>query len=95
MNMTYNDITSNTAGNNGGCMSFDDNINIQMYSNTFNNNIASVSGGVGYFGNAILLESNKSLFHNNSCLVGNGGVFNAGMHVIMHLHNSSINENKA
>ena len=30
MNMTYNDITSNTAGNNGGCMSFDDNIEINI-----------------------------------------------------------------
>ena len=28
--MTYNDITSNTAGNNGGCMSFDDNIEINI-----------------------------------------------------------------
>ena len=44
MNMTYNDITSNTAGNNGGCMSFDDNIEINII-NTFiiKNNTASIS----------------------------------------------------
>ena len=83
MNMTYNDITSNTAGNNGGCMSFDDNIEINIINNIIKNNTASISGGVIYANHSSRMPNlidSQVLY--NTALNGNCGAFCTSLSII-------------
>ena len=88
-------FTSNMAGANGGCMSYDDNVNIAIDNTILRHNIAKSSGGCIYMLHKNHIEVKASFLTSNVATTGNGGCINIGNESNVTLYENTVMHNYA